>query len=61
MVTVCGVPGTMEVRPAEVQRQQGSLFSVTSDLTVTKHLDKVKSPVYLYRTVCTSLYLSILL
>nr|XP_046238811.1 regucalcin [Scatophagus argus]XP_046238812.1 regucalcin [Scatophagus argus]XP_046238813.1 regucalcin [Scatophagus argus]XP_046238814.1 regucalcin [Scatophagus argus] len=35
--------GTMgkEVRPAEVQRQQGSLFSVTSDLTVTKHFDQV--------------------
>lgn len=35
--------GTMEkeVRPAEFQRHQGSLFSVTSDLTVTKHLDKV--------------------
>ncbi|XP_073318808.1 regucalcin [Pagrus major] len=35
--------GTMgkEVRPAENQRQQGSLFSVTSDLTVTKHLDQV--------------------
>ncbi|XP_070786770.1 regucalcin [Enoplosus armatus] len=35
--------GTMgkEVRPAEIQRQQGSLFSVTSDLTVTKHLDQV--------------------
>lgn len=35
--------GTMgiEVRPAEVERQQGSLFSVTSDLTVTKHLSQV--------------------
>lgn len=35
--------GTMgkEVRPAEVQRQQGSLFSVNSDLTVTKHLGQV--------------------
>lgn len=35
--------GTMgkEVRPAEVQRQQGSLFSLTSDLTVTKHLNQV--------------------
>ncbi|XP_074482626.1 regucalcin isoform X1 [Sebastes fasciatus] len=35
--------GTMgkEERPAEVQRQQGSLFSVTSDLTVTRHLDQV--------------------
>ncbi|XP_027132245.1 regucalcin isoform X1 [Larimichthys crocea] len=35
--------GTMgkEVRPAEVQRQQGSLFSVTSDLIVTKHLNQV--------------------
>ncbi|XP_051282900.1 regucalcin isoform X1 [Dicentrarchus labrax] len=35
--------GTMgkEVRPAEVQRQQGSLFSVTSDLTVSKHLSQV--------------------
>lgn len=63
MVTVCGAPGTMEkeVRPAEFQRHQGSLFSVTSDLTVTTHLDKVKSPVCLYWTVCTSLYLSILL
>ncbi|XP_063734028.1 regucalcin isoform X2 [Eleginops maclovinus] len=32
--------GTMarEERPAEIQRQQGSLFSVTSDLSVTKHL-----------------------
>uniref|UniRef100_A0A3Q3XQZ0 Regucalcin n=1 Tax=Mola mola TaxID=94237 RepID=A0A3Q3XQZ0_MOLML len=35
--------GTMakEVRPAVVERQQGSLFSVTSGLTVTKHLDEV--------------------
>ncbi|TNM93967.1 hypothetical protein fugu_002143 [Takifugu bimaculatus] len=35
--------GTMaiEVRPAELERHQGSLYSVTSDLTVTKHLDKV--------------------
>ncbi|KAJ4918910.1 hypothetical protein JOQ06_003369 [Pogonophryne albipinna] len=35
--------GTMgrEKRPAEVQRQQGSLFSVTSDLSVTKHLTQV--------------------
>lgn len=35
--------GTMgkEERPAVVQRQQGSLFSVTSDLTVTKHLSQV--------------------
>lgn len=35
--------GTMgkEQRPAVVQKQQGSLFSVTSDLTVTKHLSKV--------------------
>ncbi|XP_068586282.1 regucalcin isoform X1 [Cebidichthys violaceus] len=35
--------GTMgkEERPAEVQRQQGSLFSVNSDLSVTKHLSQV--------------------
>ncbi|XP_022619770.1 regucalcin [Seriola dumerili] len=35
--------GTMakEQRPAEVQKQQGSLFSVTSDFTVTKHLSQV--------------------
>uniref|UniRef100_A0A674MRN5 Regucalcin n=1 Tax=Takifugu rubripes TaxID=31033 RepID=A0A674MRN5_TAKRU len=35
--------GTMaiEERPAELERHQGSLYSVTSDLTVTKHLDKV--------------------
>ncbi|XP_029370660.1 regucalcin [Echeneis naucrates] len=35
--------GTMgiEQRPAEVQRHQGSLFSVTSDLKVTKHLRQV--------------------
>uniref|UniRef100_UPI0037E8FD20 regucalcin isoform X2 n=1 Tax=Semicossyphus pulcher TaxID=241346 RepID=UPI0037E8FD20 len=35
--------GTMgkEVRPAELERQQGSLFSVTSDLTVSKHLSQV--------------------
>ncbi|XP_026157463.1 regucalcin isoform X2 [Mastacembelus armatus] len=35
--------GTMgkEQRPAEVQKQQGSLFSVTSDLTVTKRLSQV--------------------
>ncbi|XP_068165748.1 regucalcin [Antennarius striatus] len=35
--------GTMgrEVRPTVVEKQQGSLFSVTSDLTVTKHLDQV--------------------
>ncbi|XP_049895802.1 regucalcin isoform X1 [Epinephelus moara] len=35
--------GTMgkEERPAVVQKQQGSLFSVTSDLTVTKHLSQV--------------------
>ncbi|XP_068446815.1 regucalcin [Clinocottus analis] len=35
--------GTMgkETRPAEVQRQQGSLFSVNSDLSVTKHLNQV--------------------
>ncbi|XP_034411270.1 regucalcin [Cyclopterus lumpus] len=35
--------GTMgkEKRPAEVQRQQGSLFSVNSDLGVTKHLSQV--------------------
>ncbi|XP_029283006.1 regucalcin [Cottoperca gobio] len=35
--------GTMgeEQRPAEVQRQQGSLFSVTSDLSVTQHLSQV--------------------
>ncbi|XP_059183810.1 regucalcin [Centropristis striata] len=35
--------GTMgkEVRPAEVEKQQGSLFSVTSDLTVTKHVSQV--------------------
>lgn len=31
----------MEERPAEVQRQQGSLFSLTSDLTVTRHLSQV--------------------
>lgn len=44
VTTTCGVfPGTMgiEVRPAEVERHQGSLYSMTSDLTVTKHLDKV--------------------
>ncbi|XP_071335615.1 regucalcin [Trachinotus anak] len=35
--------GTMgkEQRPAEVQKQQGSLFSVSSDLSVTKHLSQV--------------------
>ncbi|XP_069020255.1 regucalcin [Embiotoca jacksoni] len=35
--------GTMgiEEHPARVQRKQGSLFSVTSDLTVTKHLSQV--------------------
>lgn len=35
--------GTMgkEEQPAVVQKQQGSLFSVTSDLTVTKHLSQV--------------------
>ncbi|TNN36872.1 Regucalcin [Liparis tanakae] len=35
--------GTMgkEERPAEVERQQGSLFSVNSDLCVTKHLSQV--------------------
>ncbi|XP_070711720.1 regucalcin [Pempheris klunzingeri] len=35
--------GTMgkEVRPAEVQRRQGSLFSVNPDLTVTTHLTQV--------------------
>lgn len=35
--------GTMarEVRPAELERQQGSLFSVASDLTVNKHLSQV--------------------
>lgn len=62
MVTVCGAPGTMEkeVRPAEFQRHQGSLFSVTSDLTVTKHLDKVKSPVCIGLSVppCTCPYCS---
>lgn len=31
----------MEVQPGEFQKEQGSLFSVTSDLTVTKHLEKV--------------------
>lgn len=43
MVTVCGVSGTMgkEERPAEVQRQQGSLFSVNSNLSVTKNLSQV--------------------
>lgn len=43
VTTACGVSGTMaiEVRPAELERHQGSLYSVTSDLTVTKHLDKV--------------------
>ncbi|KAM6958528.1 regucalcin isoform 2-T2 [Tautogolabrus adspersus] len=30
-----------EVRPAVLERQQGSLFSVTSDLTVSKHLSQV--------------------
>ncbi|XP_028254473.1 regucalcin [Parambassis ranga] len=37
------VAGTMgkEEQPAQVQRKQGSLFSVTSDLTVTKHLSQV--------------------
>lgn len=30
-----------EERPAEVERQQGSLFSVNSDLCVTKHLSQV--------------------
>ncbi|XP_040888025.1 regucalcin [Toxotes jaculatrix] len=35
--------GTMgkEQRPTEVQKQQGSLFSLTSDLTVTRHLSQV--------------------
>uniref|UniRef100_A0A8D2ZCI5 Regucalcin n=1 Tax=Scophthalmus maximus TaxID=52904 RepID=A0A8D2ZCI5_SCOMX len=35
--------GTMgkETGPAEDERQQGSLFSVTSDLTVTRHLSQV--------------------
>lgn len=35
--------GTMgkEQRPAEVKRKQGSLFSVASDLTVTKHVSQV--------------------
>ncbi|XP_074520574.1 regucalcin isoform X2 [Halichoeres trimaculatus] len=35
--------GTMgrEVRPAELERQQGSLFSLDSDLRVTKHLSQV--------------------
>ncbi|XP_042369240.1 regucalcin [Plectropomus leopardus] len=35
--------GTMgkEARPAVVSKHQGSLFSVTSDLTVTKHLSQV--------------------
>ncbi|XP_031163500.1 regucalcin isoform X2 [Sander lucioperca] len=35
--------GTMgkEERPAEVQKGQGSLFSMTSDLTVTRHLRQV--------------------
>ncbi|KAF1372007.1 hypothetical protein PFLUV_G00277010 [Perca fluviatilis] len=35
--------GTMgkEERPAEVQKGQGSLFSVASDLTVTRHLRQV--------------------
>ncbi|XP_035006618.1 regucalcin isoform X2 [Hippoglossus stenolepis] len=34
--------GTMgkEQRPAEVQRRQGALFSVTSDLSVTSHLSQ---------------------
>lgn len=43
MTIVCGVSGTLgqEVGPDEVQRRQGSLFSVSSDLTVTKHLDQV--------------------
>lgn len=36
-----------EQRPAEVEKQQGSLFSVTSDLTVTKHLSQVTSSVCL--------------
>ncbi|XP_034035748.1 regucalcin [Thalassophryne amazonica] len=31
----------MEERPAVVQRKQGSLFALTSDLTVTKHFDQV--------------------
>ncbi|XP_060889090.1 regucalcin [Labrus mixtus] len=30
-----------EVRPAVIERQQGSLFSVTSDLTLSKHLSQV--------------------
>ncbi|XP_067356491.1 regucalcin isoform X7 [Channa argus] len=35
--------GTMgkELRPAEVMKKQGSLFSVIADLTVTKHLNQV--------------------
>ncbi|KAM7375631.1 hypothetical protein PAMA_014642 [Pampus argenteus] len=31
----------MEERPTVVQRQQGSLYSLTSDLTVTRHLSQV--------------------
>lgn len=59
MVTVCGVSGTMgkEGRPAEVEKQQGSLFSVNSDLTVTKHLNQVTPPVCLsvsHQSVCLS-------
>lgn len=42
MNTLC-VLGTMgmELQPGEFQKEQGSLYSVTSDFTVTKHLEKV--------------------
>lgn len=55
VTTARGVSGTMaiEVRPAELERHQGSLYSVTPDLTVTKHLDKV-TPVCHLCVACLS-------
>lgn len=48
--------GTMgrEIRPAVVQQNQGSLFSVASDLTVTRHLDQVSLPQPATPSVCCS-------
>lgn len=45
----------LEVKPAEVERRQGSLYSVAGDLTVTKLQDQV-TPVCL--SVCLSNVLS---
>lgn len=56
MPTTCVSSGTMalEVRPAEVERHKGALYSLAPDLTVTKHLDQVA-------TVCLSIYLAVCL